>query len=502
MIKHFLILCFLCFSLSGMSTHIVGGNLKVEQVSKNGFVVELAVFRDCGIGDPNDRTDDPVALQNSINIRVYDAQSYALVNTYNFSRESGEEITLGNACYSPPNLCVEEYHFTQSISLWDNPNGYIIAAQTCCRNFSILNLVDPGQTGITWQAKIPDPAISKFNSSPVLGPYPSLGFLCLLTDFEIDLSATDDDGDSLVYELVTPLDGASSGNQNQNGFSNPPFKMVNWKQNYSTLNAIPGNPSLKIDKQTGLLSCHATQLGVYVFAYKVSEFRNGQKIGEIYRDLQLEVLNCTPASEPEIIEPSLDVYTMESTDELCLNLYATDANNNDTLYFEAIYSGSVMDYTDGPDPFYTIGIGNTSGEICWKPKCLGLIGNQTLHIELRLTSLGCYAPQYKTKHIDVIIENPAKDINTLFPNVFTPNGDNQNDFFKPSEISESDCLEFLQYKIYNRWGEMLFETKQNSAFWDGKYEGNPVSEGVYYYVASGSYLGKNFNFSSHITLVR
>lgn len=502
MFKYLLILCFLCFSFLGRSSHIVGGNLKVEQISRNGFVVELAVFRDCGIGDPNDRSDDPVALQNSIIIRIYDAFTYALVDTDTFDREDGVEIQLGNACFSPPNLCVEEYHFTKSINLLDNPNGYILAAQSCCRNFSILNLVNPGQTGITWQAEIPDPAILKYNSSPNLGPYPSLGFLCLLTDFEIDLSATDTDGDSLVYELVTPFDAPTSSNSNQNAYSIPPFQKVNWKQNFSALNAIPGSPSLSLNKETGLLSCHASQLGVYVFAYKVSEYRNGQKIGEIYRDLQLEVLNCSGTSEPEILEPSMDVYTMESTDELCLNFYALDSNNADTLYFEAIYSGTVMNYTEGPDPFYRVGFGDARGEICWKPKCLGLVGNQTLHIELRLTSLGCYAPQYKTKHIDVIIENPSQDINTLFPNVFTPNGDQQNDFFKPSEISESECLEFLQYKIYNRWGEMLFETQQNSAYWDGRYQGNPVSEGVYYYVASGTYLGKNFNFSSHITLIR
>lgn len=500
--KYFQILCCLCIAFSATATHIIGGNLKVKQVNTNQFEVDLAVFRNCGIGDPNDRNDDPVALQNAIVLRVYDALNYNLILSETFTRDSGSEVALGNECYTPPNLCVEAYHFVKTLNLANNPNGYIIAAQSCCRNFSILNLVDPWQTGITWQATIPDPSLANMNSSPDLGPYPALGFLCVLTELHIDLEAKDPDGDSLTYELVSPFNAPSPSNGSPNNYSSPPFQTVNWEQGYSAQNAVPGNPALQIDSESGLLTCSASQLGVYAFAYKVSEFRNGIKIGEIVRDLQLEVLTCIPGIEPEIIEPQADVFTMNSNDELCLNLFALDSNATDTLYFEAIYSGSVMDYSEAPERFYKIGFGSAGGEICWKPNCLGMVGNQNLHIELKLSSYGCHAPQYKTKHIDILIENPEADINSLFPNIFTPNGDRQNDFFKPSEISESECLEFLQYKIYNRWGEMLFETNQNSGYWDGNFNGAPVSEGVYYYVASGSYLGKVFNFSNHITLVR
>lgn len=487
------------FAFSARASHIVGGNLKIIQTSSNEFLVDLAVFRDCGIGNPNDKGDDPVPLQNTMVIRVFDALTYTAILTDTFNRGNGTEIALGNACYSPPNLCVEEYLFSKTILLPNNPNGYIISAQSCCRNYSILNINNPSETGITWQGTIPDPAISSKNSSPDLGPYPALGFLCVLTELEINLTATDVDGDSLAYELITPFNAPSQGNANTRV---PPFQPVNWQMGFSALNAIPGNPALTIGRESGVLRCKASQLGVYAIAYKVIEYRNGLKIGEIIRDLQLEVLSCTPAMDPEILEPKEDVYTMSASDELCLNFYALDSNNTDTLYFEAIYSGSVMDYSEAPEEFYRIGFGDTGGEICWKPNCLGLVGNQTLHIELRLTSLGCYAPQYKTKHIDIIIENPKPDINRLFPNVFTPNGDRINDHFKPSDISENECLDFLQYKIYNRWGELMFDTNESSGSWDGNFNGSPVSEGVYYYVANASFLGKVYNFSNHITLIR
>ena len=108
MLRYSLIICALVLASAASATHIIGGNLKVEQVSANSFLVDLAVFRDCGIGDPNDRSDDPVALQSSIIIRVYDALNYAPILTETFSRESGAAVNLGNSCYSPPNLCVEE----------------------------------------------------------------------------------------------------------------------------------------------------------------------------------------------------------------------------------------------------------------------------------------------------------------------------------------------------------------------------------------------------------
>lgn len=71
------------------------------------------------------------------------------------------------------------------------------------------------------------------------------------------------------------------------------------------------------------------------------------------------------------------------------------------------------------------------------------------------------------------------------PNVFTPNGDFTNDFFRPIDFRDVRAVEM---QIFNRWGILVFETKSLADFaangWDGRdiTTGRPVAEGVYFYV--------------------
>jgi gliding motility-associated-like protein len=77
-------------------------------------------------------------------------------------------------------------------------------------------------------------------------------------------------------------------------------------------------------------------------------------------------------------------------------------------------------------------------------------------------------------------EETPKDTTTLImPNVFTPNGDGFNDYFKPNIITKftSSSLE-----IYNRWGKLIFKTNDLQAGWDGKVKGKMSSDGVYYWI--------------------
>ena len=65
------------------------------------------------------------------------------------------------------------------------------------------------------------------------------------------------------------------------------------------------------------------------------------------------------------------------------------------------------------------------------------------------------------------------------PNVFTPNGDGLNENFFP--VISCDLDGYHLY-IFNRWGNLLFETEDQYAVWDGQYKGKPVPDGVYFYL--------------------
>ncbi|MGE0090168.1 MAG: gliding motility-associated C-terminal domain-containing protein [Bacteroidales bacterium] len=70
----------------------------------------------------------------------------------------------------------------------------------------------------------------------------------------------------------------------------------------------------------------------------------------------------------------------------------------------------------------------------------------------------------------------------LLPNVFSPNGDNRNDLFVAD--NPLGYVKKVDMKIFNRWGELVFQTDNPLIEWDGKRKGTntTVSTGVYYYI--------------------
>jgi gliding motility-associated-like protein len=65
------------------------------------------------------------------------------------------------------------------------------------------------------------------------------------------------------------------------------------------------------------------------------------------------------------------------------------------------------------------------------------------------------------------------------PNAFSPNGDGLNDEFKA--VQKYDFVNTYHMQIYNRWGEMIFETSDINRGWDGTFEGKPSPQGSYVY---------------------
>jgi gliding motility-associated-like protein len=76
------------------------------------------------------------------------------------------------------------------------------------------------------------------------------------------------------------------------------------------------------------------------------------------------------------------------------------------------------------------------------------------------------------------------------PNAFTPNGDEHNQQFKPVMVCDYDPLDY-QFEVYNRWGEIVFQSFDPNAGWDGLYNGRPAEEGVYLWRLAFKSMDKN-----------
>ena len=101
--------------------------------------------------------------------------------------------------------------------------------------------------------------------------------------------------------------------------------------------------------------------------------------------------------------------------------------------------------------------------------------------------------------IELIKGCPA---NIWVPNVFSPNGDSKNETFN----AVGDNLTGFSLKIFNRWGNLLFETNSIGNGWDGTHKGSKVSSGTYVYLIEYSYTEKrntiNKNIKGTVTLLK
>ncbi len=88
--------------------------------------------------------------------------------------------------------------------------------------------------------------------------------------------------------------------------------------------------------------------------------------------------------------------------------------------------------------------------------------------------------------VTITVVKPSID----FPNVFTPNGDNLNDVFLPVPGASLVALEYDDFKIYNRWGQVVYDGRKNNfQGWDGTHNGQPAPSDVYVFRVRFRYRG-------------
>lgn len=280
-----LLLCFL-WALGAGATHIVGGEIYYDHLGGNEYRVVMVLYRDCGPDNQNQTGfDSPVQIGffNSAGAMVTSA-------TIPYSGETEVPVELNNPCLAaPPQVCVATTVYEATVNLPPIAGGYTLAYHRCCRTPGVDNLLNPNSQGLTCTTHIPGPPDAN-NSSPRFNGYPSIA-LCVGENMVFDHSATDPDGDELVYELCAPFQGGSQAIPNP-APQPPPYNEVVWGPGYSTAFQVDGAPPLAIDASTGEITVHPTMQGVYAVGVRVKEIRNGVQIGETRRDFMFKTVVC------------------------------------------------------------------------------------------------------------------------------------------------------------------------------------------------------------------
>jgi len=281
-----LLLAGLTLPYIGFSTHIVGGELNYKYLGNNVYEINLTVYRDCYNGVP--------PFDNPASVGIFDAATNNFIRQKLFSFTSLDTVppTINSPCFIPPlDVCYEVTTYTDTIILPSSSSGYILSYQRCCRNVTILNIITPNAVGATYEAWIAGTSTFSQNSNPVFTNWPP-PFVCAGTQFIFDHSASDFEGDSLAYELVTPFNGGTTLDPMPQPPLAPPYQTITFAPPYSQANMVGGTPPLSIDPNTGLLTAFPITLGQFVIGVRAKEFRNGVLVGYTRRDFQLNVVPC------------------------------------------------------------------------------------------------------------------------------------------------------------------------------------------------------------------
>lgn len=309
----FIIFCALTLSsVQAWATHIVGGELYYDYLGNNNYRITLKLYRDCLNG--------VAAYDNPAYVGVYD-MSGNLVNNLAIPFPGSNPVppTINSPCYTPPtSVCVEEAIYQTTATLPPITGGYTLVYQRCCRNNTILNLNNPGQTGSTYTIRIPPPSVAPAqNSSARYNNFPPI-YLCQGAPLVFDHSATDPDGDSLAYELCDSYDGANAASPQPNPPGPPPYPFVSYVSPFSGSFPMSSNPQIAIDPYTGMLTGTPTVIGQWVVGVCCKEYRNGQLLCVNKRDFQFNVLPC----------PLLTVSSIPAQTVFCDGLTVNFQNNS------------------------------------------------------------------------------------------------------------------------------------------------------------------------------
>jgi len=315
------------------ASHIVGGEIEVvplkNPVAGNStHQVTLSLYFDA----INGRT---AAEDLSITLQIYRKRDLAKMGEVTCPQVYRQPIKYVDPSCQKGDLATLLMKYSNAVNLatadFSDPEGYMIVWERCCRNTIITNIQNPSNVGMVFYTEFAPVTIP--NTTPhfrdIIADY-----VCINQNFEMDFSATDADGDSLVYTLVVPWIGNLSP-QVSNPTNSPSnnYKEATWVTGININNVIPGEIPLRVDAQTGVLNVKPNKLGLYVFSVMVEEFRKGKRIGRMKRDFQLKVIDCIFNTPPVVLVANqnskkffkdTDVITLKKGEKRCFDILYTD----------------------------------------------------------------------------------------------------------------------------------------------------------------------------------
>jgi gliding motility-associated-like protein len=101
-------------------------------------------------------------------------------------------------------------------------------------------------------------------------------------------------------------------------------------------------------------------------------------------------------------------------------------------------------------------------------------GKETAYLIAITTPAGCITVDSLLVKINRL--TPSGSIYVFVPNAWSPNSDGHNDYLYPLP---ANVIQIRYFRVFNRWGQLMFETNSLMQGWDGMYRGQPQPKDVY-----------------------
>lgn len=519
---YLLILLFLLCCGHVQASHIMGGEITWTCLGNGQYRFRMKIYRDC----------NGVALNPPYNLRVHNhptVQSIpmTLLSTTDISPQcdgSGPSITcaMGSGTNPIPGAVQEFIFESNPVNLpgIPPPQGWIFTWDNCCRNNAIQNLISAGTYGITlrsvmypYNGQNTNPC---FDSSPTFTERPAT-IICGGTPFTYNHNAFDPDLDSIAYSFAQPLDWL-----NGSAFSGGNPVPVPWDPSYSvnsptpsaTLN--PQNVSSTLNTSTGEIAFQSFTFGNFVTVVRVQSYRCGVLVSEIFREIQIVILNCGANNPPVVTAPfvnpvtgTMSFYsdTVDAGDMVNFTINATDPEFLPTGFPQTIsmtasggqFGAGFSDTSNGCPypPCATLNPvppasaqGQTSVNFSWRTDCNhisydeGCYSTKNLHtFILTFKDNYCPAPSYRAITVTIVVKaKPVMPPPSLRCTEVLPNGDVQLTWVPPPDTSNT----FNAWMIYHSASAAGPYTLIDSVF-------NPL-QNTYLHTGAGANLASQFYY--------
>jgi len=290
MTKYFTtLLLFVLLTFTGkesFATHIMGADISYKCLGDDNYEFTLKVYRDC-IGNP-------LAGTFTLNIR---SASCNINKTLTLRPvDAGSEVSplclaqiINSTCNGGTLPGVQQRIYKGTIKLTENCSDYVFYWGACCRNASLASTLvyNANTTGMRVTATLNKQAAGGCDNSPEFTSLP-VPYICMNQLINYNQGGFDSDGDSLVYNLVPPMNDATSY-----AGSTPIKYQAPWSYSYP-LTTSTG--TIGFDPATGQITMFPTAQMYTIMALRIDEYRKGVLIGSTMRDIQVVVLECNNMS--------------------------------------------------------------------------------------------------------------------------------------------------------------------------------------------------------------